>query len=131
MPLTEFQQAILRLLAQGRSPESYVAGAVVLHDQGFTPDFLLDQMNRHTAFTQEEVERLALAAPLSLLELKRQWLEALEQAEKLVAALPAAELGCLYLDEQGLPVTPNPSQKEFPSLRRHFGRVRGVWPSVS
>lgn len=261
MPLTEFQRSILRLLAQGRSPESYVAGAVVLHqladsprfsedldlfhdaedsvarcaefdaevlrssgfqvqwtlrqptffravvsdkdqalrlewaqesafrffpieqdalcgyrlhladaatnkvlalagrseardfvdvlhlhrtylslgtlswaacgkDQGFTPEFLLDQMNRHTAFTQEDIERLALAGPLSLPDLKRQWIEALAEAEKLVAALPAADLGCLYLDEWGTPVTPDPSSREFTSLGRHFGRVRGVWPTT-
>jgi hypothetical protein len=100
-------------------------------DQGFTPDFLLEQMNRHAAFTQADIERLALAIPLSLPDLKRQRLAALVQAAKLVAALPAEELGCLYLDEQGIPTEPNPSQKEFASLQRHFGRLRGAWPRVS
>lgn len=100
-------------------------------DQGFTPDFLLDQMNRHTALTQGDLDRLALASPLSLPELKRQWLAALAQAEQLVAALPAAELGCFYLDGQGIPVEPDPSQRGFVSLQRHFGRLRGAWPVIS
>ena len=39
MPLSAFQQSILRLLAQNRSPESYVAGATVLHQIPDSPRF--------------------------------------------------------------------------------------------
>ena len=99
-------------------------------DQGFTPDFLLDQMNRHAAFTQEEIDRLALASPLHLPALKRQWLQGMEQAQKLVEALPASELGCLYLDKSATPTSPDPSSEGFAQLERHFGRVQGAWPTI-
>ena len=39
MPLSAFQQSILRLLAQNRSPESYVASATVLHQIPDSPRF--------------------------------------------------------------------------------------------
>ena len=42
MPLSAFQQSILRLLAQNRSPESYVAGATVLHQFPDSPRFSED-----------------------------------------------------------------------------------------
>ncbi len=42
MPLSAFQQSILRLLAQNRSPESYVAGATVLHQIPDSPRFSED-----------------------------------------------------------------------------------------
>ena len=44
--------------------------------------------------------------------------------------LPAEEVGCLYLDAGGNPVTPDPASAAFPALRRHFGSVRGAWPVI-
>jgi len=99
-------------------------------DPGFTPEFLLDQVSRHTAYTQVDVERLQLKEPLDLKVLKRIWLEALSEAQKRVAALPPDEIGCFYLDQTQAPVTPDPSADAFPLLIRHRGSVRGAWPTV-
>ena len=55
----------------------------------------------------------------------------LEQARELAAALPAEEIGCLYLRSGREPITPAPESPEFPSLLRHRGSVRGAWPVVS
>ncbi|MCY3789535.1 MAG: hypothetical protein OXH63_12190 [Gemmatimonadetes bacterium] len=100
-------------------------------DQGYTPDFLLDQLNRNAAFTQEEIQRLYLAVPQTLLDMKRQWCAAMERAGRLLTALPADEVGCLYLDrQQSVPVQPDPTHEAFPSLQRHFGSVRGAWPTI-
>ena len=87
-------------------------------------------MNRHTAFVQADIDRLALARPLRLARLKRQWLEALDQARRTVEALPAHELGCLYLDKSDIPVSPDPAAADFDRLQRHVGRVRGAWPKA-
>lgn len=57
MPLTEFQRSILRLLAQGRSPESDVAGAVVLHQLTDSPRFSEDLDLFHDA--EDSVARCA------------------------------------------------------------------------
>ena len=100
-------------------------------DPGYTPDFLLDQMGRHAAYTQADCDRLHLRVPLSVKQLKQDWLRALEEARSLIRVLPPEEIGCLYLDARGLPVTPNPAAKQFSSLIRHMGSVRGAWPTVS
>ena len=96
-------QGVLRLIAANRSPDSYVAGATVLHR----------------------------AEPLNLGDLKRRWLGALERARTLVARLPPDEIGCLYVDADQQPVGPDPSSDAFRSLVRHRGCVRGTWPTIS
>ena len=42
MPLTDIPAEVLRLLARNRSPDSYVAGATVLHREESTPRYSLD-----------------------------------------------------------------------------------------
>ena len=42
MPLSAIQSTVLRLIAANRSPDSYVAGATVLHREDATPRFSLD-----------------------------------------------------------------------------------------
>jgi hypothetical protein len=102
-------------------------------DQGYTPWSLLDQVKRNTRFREEDLASGYLAQPatLTLPDLKRQWQEAASSAEQLFPRLPAHEAGCLYLDQTGAPVTPDPDSAEFAGLVRHFGSVRGGWPKLS
>jgi hypothetical protein len=99
-------------------------------DPGFTPDFLLAQINRHAGYTQHDLDRLILVGKTELPALKRQWLAALEKAAVLVTTLPGADLGCLYLNARGEPVVPEPGSLEFSGLRRHFGSACGAWPTL-
>jgi hypothetical protein len=100
-------------------------------DPGFTPALLLDQTNRHSRYQESDLKGENLARPVDLRELKQQWLEARARAERLFELLPAAELGCLYLDPENKPVTPDPCSPDFPKLTRHFGSIRGAWPKIS
>jgi hypothetical protein len=100
-------------------------------DQGFTPAMLLDETNRHSRYRENDLQSENLARPVDLKELKRQWLAARERAERLFARLPGEELGCLYLGRENRPVTPDPDISEFHTLTRHFGSVRGAWPTIS
>jgi hypothetical protein len=100
-------------------------------DEGYTPPFLLDQTNRHSRFQESDLQGEHLARPVDLKELKVRWLAARERAEQLFERLPAEELGCLYLDRDNKPVTPDPDSPEFAELKRHFGSVRGAWPRIS
>lgn len=59
MPLTEFQREVLRLLAQFRSPESYLAGGTVINQAADTPRFSDDLDLFHEA--EEAVIRCAEA----------------------------------------------------------------------
>lgn len=107
-----------------------MAWAACGKDPGFTPEFLLEQANRHTAYTQAELDHLSLRLPLDLQNLKRKWLDARETAQRLVDRLPPAEIGCLYLGPDGTPVTPDPASARFTSLQRHTGKIHGTWPTI-
>jgi hypothetical protein len=100
-------------------------------DPGYTPNLLLDQMNRHARFQESSIKDENLAQPVQLTEMKKQWLATKEKSANLVARLPMDELGCLYLDSNNKPVTPDPDSPQFSQLRRHFGSVRGAWPKLS
>jgi len=108
-----------------------MAWAACGKDPGFTPDFLLDHANRHVAYTEADLARLDLRAPLDLRSLKQRWFAAMEGAQELVDALPPDEVGCLYLDPERRPVTPDPRSAGFPAMTRHRGCIRGAWPTVS
>lgn len=100
-------------------------------DPGFSPEFLLDQAGRHSAYTQSDLDRLRLRAPLDVRQLKVKWLAALDDARKLLATLPPAELGCLYLNADLTPRTPDPASETVRTLTRHYGCIRGAWPTFA
>ena len=100
-------------------------------DPGLTPEFLLQMTNRHSRYQPEDFDDENLSRPMDLRQLKRQWIAARERAEALADRLPPEELGCLYLNQENEPVTPDPDSPDFPGLIRHFGRVGGAWPRIS
>lgn len=100
-------------------------------DPGLTPELILDWIKRHTTYSPEQVKEIMLREPLDLVKAKQQWLQAIEEADALVAGLPMHEVGCLYLDAANHPVRPNPNSPEFPKLERHFGSVKGAWPRIA
>lgn len=99
-------------------------------DTGFTPQFLIEEAQRLAHYPASLLAKLELREPVDLVECKKQWLAAVCAARALFDQLPAKEIGCLYLDAGGKPVTPDPGSAEFPALRRHFGSVRGAWPVI-
>ena len=100
-------------------------------DPGFTPEFLLNQMGRHVAYRQTDLDGLSLREPLDLRTLKLRWISAVDSAARTVSKLPPEEVGCLYLGADLRPRTPDPASPELSRLIRHFGRVRGAWPTIS
>jgi len=99
-------------------------------DPGVNPFMILQECQRTTHFRPEQFNDLHLAAPLDLQQWKQAWIEGSREAQLSLRRLPAEEVGCLYLDSNGKPVTPEPASAEFPALRRHFGSVRGAWPVI-
>jgi hypothetical protein len=96
-------------------------------DPGFTPLSLLALLRRRGRIREEDLERLDLAAPVDLREVKQTWIEALDAVEPLVDGLPPEEIGCLYY---------SPSRQAFVDPRDvadavpHYGRPGGVLPRV-
>jgi hypothetical protein len=99
-------------------------------DPGVNPFMILQECQRTTHFRPEQFRELLLATPVEVPRWKQVWIEASRAAEQLLPRLPAEEVGCLYLDATGKPVTPDPASAEFSALRRHFGSVRGAWPVI-
>jgi hypothetical protein len=65
-------------------------------DPGFTPALLLDLLRRRGRNRPEDFARLRLREQPDLQSLKVEWLEALDEAEGLLATLPPEQLGCLF-----------------------------------
>ena len=99
-------------------------------DLGVNPFMILQECQRTTHFRPEQFRELHLATPVDLPQWKQAWIEGSRAAQRLLPRLPAEEVGCLYLDARGKPVTPDPAAAEFSTLRRHFGSVRGAWPVI-
>lgn len=108
-----------------------LAWAATGKDPGLSPLLILNELNRHTRYQPEDLAEVRLRAPVSLQALKSDWLEMLRGARDLVTRLPAGDVGCLYLDERGEPVTPDPDVPDFSRLTRHFGQLKGSWPRVA
>ena len=100
-------------------------------DGGLTPLSILGYMQRHSRYTEHDFIGQHLRSPADLPAMKARWLEAVEKANSLIARLPDEDIGCLYLDAHGLPVTPDPDAAGFAGLVKHFGCVRGAWPTIS
>lgn len=102
-------------------------------DEGYTPDRILSEAQRRARFTAKDLkalDNLDWVHRPDPVHLRESWEAAVAKAQQLVESLPAEELGCLYLDETGKAVTPDPHAPEFPQLQRHRGAVRGVLPVV-
>ena len=104
--------------------------AAVGKDGGFTPESAINWMRRHAVFRPEDAAAILTVQPISLPALKEQWLRASESALEQIRRLPPEEVGCLYLDSAGQPVSPDPESSEFAKLTRHYGSVKGAWPRI-
>jgi len=100
-------------------------------DPGLTPELILEWIKRHGTYSPDQIKQVALHETLDLKQLKIEWLQIVQDAETLIAALPMEEVGCFYLGPAGTPVCPCPGSPEFPKLTRHFGSVKGAWPRIA
>jgi hypothetical protein len=107
-----------------------LAWAACGKDIGYTPQFLIEEAHRLAHYPASLLAKLQVREPVDLVECKKQWLASVRAARALFDQLPAEEVGCLYLDASGKPVTPDPGSAEFPAQRRHFGSIRGAWPVI-
>jgi hypothetical protein len=97
-------------------------------DPGSTPLSLLELLRRRGRIHTEDLERLDLAQPIDLHQVKRAWLDALDSVEPFVASRPADEIGCLYYSAAKRAfVDPREASDAVP----HFGRPGGVLPRIA
>jgi len=112
---------------RGLLPLGALCWAACGKDPGFTPLSLLELLRRRGRVREEDLARLALAEPVDLHALKREWIEALDDVVGFVESRPPEEIGCLYY---------GPAEKAFvdprvvPEAVPHYGRPGGVLPVV-
>ena len=99
-------------------------------DGGLTPQMILEWTRRQAFYTPEQVKEVQVSTPLDLVQMRRDWMGMVAEAEALLDKLPPAERGCLYLNSEGKPVYLDPGSPEFPKLVRHYGSVKGAWPRI-
>jgi Nucleotidyl transferase AbiEii toxin, Type IV TA system len=97
-------------------------------DPGFTPDLIFDMAQRHCTFTPDMLAAENLRSPLDPVQLKLDLLELFDTAKATVSRFPSGDLGCLYLDHDGN-VVKDPRVEHVKTYRKHFGSVKGSWPT--
>jgi hypothetical protein len=89
---------------------------------------MLAEIRRHSTFTTDEFEALAMEKPVDPRQLHKQIKTMLDEAAAFIAQLPSDAVGFLFLDDDR-PVQPDPLMLD--RYHRHQGVRRGHWPSSS
>jgi hypothetical protein len=113
----------------------YLAWAACGKDPGFSPTSILEHAARTTRYSAEEVAALEFdGPPPDAGALARRWRALLEEAHRIVAALPAEEAGRCVLGSDGALYTSDAGglarDLEHGRVRFHAGCIRGALPDL-
>jgi hypothetical protein len=109
-------------------PLGAVIAAAVGRFPGMTPEEMLSEIRRHSTFTADEFQALAMERPLDIRQTHKRIKAMLDDAEAFIARLPSEAVGFLFL-EGDMPVQPDPAALD--RYHRRAGARRGYWPSSS
>jgi hypothetical protein len=98
-------------------------------DPGFTPELMLEMMQRHITFTPAELAAESLTKKVDPVKLKKDLRELFEVAQKTLQKIPAENIGCLYTNNKGKILTDLTKFDEH-HHKAHHGSIRGSWPRV-
>lgn len=116
-------------------PLGYLAWAACGKDPGFTPTGVLEHARRSSHYSAPEIAALAFDGdPPDAAVLLRQWHRALEQADEIVRALPADQLGTAVLRSDGSLFTGTPAELRGAidtEIMFHDGRIGGALPDIT
>lgn len=100
-------------------------------DPGYTPELLLDQMAFNSRYQQDEFESCTDIDPgcrLKITECKKLFMGMANSAREAFAHAPLEDVGCLYLNSEGVPFFPKSEELAAGLFFRHFGRPFGAAP---
>lgn len=104
-----------------------LAWAAAGKDPGMTPAFILEQAARFNRLRPEDFLAVFGTEQFDYPAMKTRWLEIMAAARELVATLPPAEVGALYLNEDDALVDP----RFVAACRLHHGSIGGTLPRVA
>jgi len=107
-------------------PLGAVLCAAVGKFPGVTPEEMLAEITRHSRFTVEEFQALAIKQPVDVPDLHRRIRSMIEDAENFIAKLPSSAVGVIFMDNEK-PVQPDVNALD--KYQRNPGAPRGFWPS--
>lgn len=114
-------------------PLAGLTWAAVGKDPGFTPLSLLELLRRRGRYRPEDFARLRLAEPFDLIDAKRTWIGALDEAERFVRERPPEESGCLFysVPEKHFVLPHADTTLAAQRIELHFGTPGGVLPRMA
>ena len=118
---------VIRLHREG-TPLAALAWAAPAKDPGFTPELILDEINRNSNYPESELR--VQAADADPRAMKQTLLRATREARELFAGLPLEHVGQLYLDRSGAAASPDPAGVREGRLVLHGAVARGAWPQL-
>lgn len=98
-------------------------------DPGFTPELMIEMIQRHIGFSPHELEAESLARPVDPVRLKKDLLALLQKTRETLKNVPAKMTGCLFVDQKGNVIRDFDKVKAA-SSKPHRGSVRGSWPRI-
>lgn len=98
-------------------------------DPGFTPELLLNLIQRHATFSPDLLNAESLAKKVDPRKLKLDFMTLLDEAKNDLKELDPKDLGCVYINKKNL-VVKNPSVSNTQKTLKHFGSIKGSWPQV-
>jgi hypothetical protein len=104
-------------------------------DPGLSPSFILEQAGRSAHYSQAEIDKLEFAGPPpDAAALSRRWLAMMDEARRIVDALPAERAGTCVLDASGALFQGGLPELRLAlaqgALRFHAGALRGALPKM-
>lgn len=118
-------------LHQGGTPLAALAWAAPAKDPGYTPELIIDEVNRNSNYTEAQLQADIHASDLPHARtMKEILLAASREARDLFPKLPLEQVGHLYLDGKGQAVLPDPQGVREGRLTLHGAVVRGAWPQL-
>lgn len=98
-------------------------------DPGFTPDLILEMIQRHAGLSPDLLRAESLARPIDPVDLKKQFGKLLDETRRALPLFKVETLGAVFVDSKGN-VVRDPTSVTTRAARPHFGTVRGSWPRI-
>jgi hypothetical protein len=98
-------------------------------DPGFTPDLMLDMIQRHLNFSPDALAAEDLARPVNPKQLKKDFLELLARTRSAIATIDPSDVGFVFLNSNGEVIKDLDGLDRHRAIR-HAGTVKGSWPRI-
>lgn len=99
-------------------------------DPGFSPELMLEMIQRHMTFTPVELAAESLTKPVDAQKLKLTLLNLMAETRLVFRSMSPQNIGCVFIDKKGQ-ILKDLSKVSEGKFKVHYGSVKGSWPSVS